>query len=207
MLHVGLTGGIGAGKSSVSAAMRQRGAHILDADRLARELLVPGSEALAAVAARFGAAILTPDGELDRAALGQRIFADADERAALDAILHPRINALEAQRAAAIGERFPEAVVVYDAALLLESGGDEGVDRVAVVDVAPERQLERATARGDRSPDQVRAIMAAQWPRDRRLRAADDVIDNDGPWAETEAQVDRLMERYRTLARLGRDPQ
>jgi dephospho-CoA kinase len=204
MLHVGLTGGIGAGKSSVSTAMRERGAHLLDADQLARELLVPGSEALAAVAAAFGRGILTGTGELDRAALARRIFADDDARATLDGILHPRINALERRRAAAIGDRIPGAVVVYDAALLLESGGQEGVDRVLVVDVSPEVQWERATARGERSPDQVRAIMAAQWPRERRLRHADDVIDNNGPWAETVAQVERLMERYRALARPAR---
>ncbi|HKL78245.1 MAG TPA: dephospho-CoA kinase [Gammaproteobacteria bacterium] len=203
MLHVGLTGGIGAGKSSVSAAMRDLGAHILDADQLARELLVPGSEALEAVAEAFGPGLLTASGELDRQELARRVFADEAARARLDAILHPRINALEARRAAALAERFPSAVVVYDAALLLESGAEAGMDRVVVVDVAPAVQWQRTLARGERSAEQIQAIMDAQWPRARRLQKADDIIDNNGPWSATGAQVAQLMERYRALARTG----
>ncbi|MFA9459349.1 dephospho-CoA kinase [Thiohalorhabdus methylotrophus] len=200
MLLVGLTGGIGSGKSSISRAFAGRGAHILDADQLAREVLAPGSEVLDEVAAELGGDILTESGDLDRARLAERIFDDSDARATLDGILHPRINELARRRAAAIGDRFPKAVVLYDAALLLESGAENLVDRVLVVDADPETQVRRAVARGDRDAGQVRAIMAAQWSRERRLRHADDRIDNDGDWAETLRQVEELMERYRRLA-------
>ncbi len=201
MLHVGLTGGIGSGKSAVARALMEKGAHLLDADQLARELLAPDSGVLDEVVAAFGREILDTQGRLDRRALADRVFADPEKRAVLDRILHPRINALERERAAAIGARFPNAVVVYEAPLLVESGAHPTVDRVAVVDVPPERQWQRAVERGDRPEEQIRAIMEAQCSREERLRFADDVIDNDGPWQETERQLDVLMEDYRELAR------
>jgi dephospho-CoA kinase len=200
MLHVGLTGGIGAGKSAVSASLRSHGAHILDADQLARELLAPGSEVLEEVVAAFGDDLLDPDGRLVRQRLAERVFADPAARARLDGILHPRINALERERAAAIAARLPEAVIVYEAPLLLESGAGREVDRILVVDLPEALQRERAIARGDRDPDQVRAIMAAQCSREERLSRAHDVIDNSGSWAATEQQIGALMERYRELA-------
>ncbi|MFB6260606.1 MAG: dephospho-CoA kinase [Thiohalorhabdaceae bacterium] len=200
MLHVGLTGGIGAGKSSVSEGFRERGAHILDADQLARDLMAPGSETLEEVADTFGRDILDDQGQLRRDRLAARAFGDDEARERLDAILHPRINALEARHAAAIGARFPGAVVIYEAPLLLESGADRNVHRILVVDLPEELQLERATARGERSPDQVRAIMAAQFNRQERLSRAHDVIDNSGPWEATERQIATLMPHYRTLA-------
>lgn len=200
MLHVGLTGGIGAGKSSVSEGFRARGAHILDADQLARDLMAPGSETLAEVADTFGRDILDDQGQLRRDRLAARVFADDAARERLDAILHPRIQALEARHAAAIGARFPGAVVIYEAPLLLESGADQNVDRVLVVDLPEELQLERATARGERSTDQVRAIMAAQFSRQERLSRAHDVIDNSGSWEATERQIATLMPHYRSLA-------
>lgn len=201
MLHVGLTGGIGSGKSTVARALVDRGAHLLDADQLARELLAPDSAVLDEVAAAFGGDILDTQGRLDRRALADRVFTDPERREVLDRILHPRINALERERAAAIGARFPKAVVVYEAPLLVESGAHRAVDRVAVVDVTPERQWQRAIERGDRPEEQIRAIMEAQCSREKRLRFADDVLDNDGPWQETERQLDVLMEEYRDLAR------
>ncbi|HKJ87606.1 MAG TPA: dephospho-CoA kinase [Gammaproteobacteria bacterium] len=200
MLLVGLTGGIGSGKTAVSRAFRERGAWVIDADQLAREVLAPGSEALDEVAETLGPDVLTPAGELDRDRLAERVFADDRARAALDGILHHRINELARRRAAAIGSRCPDAVVIYEAAVLLESGARELVDRVVVVDVDEATQLRRAVARGDRDADQVRAIMRAQWPRQRRLACADDCIDNCGPWQETERQVEELMERFRRLA-------
>jgi len=203
MLHVGLTGGIGAGKSAVGRSLRARGAHLLDADQLARELMAPGSEVLAEVEAAFGPDILAADGRLDRRRLGQRVFADPAARQRLDAILHPRINALERERAAAIAERFPHAVIVYEAPLLLESGADDGLDRILVVDVPEDLQLERALARGERSADQIRSIMEAQCSRGERLRRAHDVIDNSGAWAATEQQIDAIMASYRELAGMG----
>lgn len=201
MLHVGLTGGIGSGKSTVARALMDRGAHLLDADRLARELLAPDSVVLSEVVEAFGRDILDAQGRLDRRSLADQVFTEPEKREVLDHILHPRINALEEERAAAIGTRFPNAVVVYEAPLLVESGAHRTVDRVAVVDVTPERQWQRAIERGDRPKEQVQAIMEAQCSREERLRFADDVIDNDGPWQETERQLDALMEDYRALAR------
>ncbi|MEF8794292.1 dephospho-CoA kinase [Thiohalorhabdus sp.] len=203
MLHVGLTGGIGAGKSSVSEGFRERGAHILDADQLARELTVPGSEALAEIIEAFGRNVLDDEGGLCRGRLAERVFADAGERQRLDAILHPRINALEKDRTAVIGAHNPHALVIYEAPLLLESGADRQVERILVVDLPEELQVERAIARGNRSADQVRAIMASQCSRRERLRRAHDVIDNSGPWQATARQIDALMAHYRTLAANG----
>jgi dephospho-CoA kinase len=200
VLQVGLTGGIGAGKSAVSRYFRELGAHILDADRLARELLAPDSPVLQEVVAALGEDLLDGDGCLDRNRLAGRIFADDSVRQQLEAILHPRINALARERAAAIGHRLPHAVIIYEAPLLLESGADAWVDRVVVVDLPEALQRQRATERGERSAEQVEAIIAAQWDRQERLARADDVIDNSGPWAATAEQVEALMERYRALA-------
>lgn len=198
---MGLTGGIGAGKSAVAHRFRELGAHLLDADQLARELLAPDSEVLREVTEVLGDDLLDANGRLDRARLAERVFSEPEARRQLDAILHPRINALEAQRAAAIAARLPDAVVIYEAPLLLESGGAAQVDRIAVVDLPEQLQLERVHARGDRDPDQARAIMDAQLPRAERLQQADDVIDNSGSWNATKAQVDGLLERYREMAR------
>ena len=201
MLTAGLTGGLGSGKSAVADVLRNAGAHRIDADALARELLAPDSEVLTEVVATFGNGIVDAQGRLDRRLLGERIFANPDERAALEAILHPRINRLAQERIAAIGRRYPEAVVVYEAPLLIESGAHRWVDRVLVVDADEATQMARVQARDGRSAEQVWAMMAAQLPRDQRLAYADDVIDNNGQWHATREQAELLMERYRAQAR------
>lgn len=201
MLHVGLTGGVGAGKSAVAALFAELGAHVLDADQLSREVTAPGSEGLAAVVAAFGNGVLHAQGGLDRAALGSAVFGDNQALARLEAILHPRIRDLEQQRVRTIADESPEAVVVYEAALLLESGGDAGVDRMAVVDAPPELQWQRARARGDRGSDQIRTMLERQLSRPRRLARADDIIDNGGPWAATRARVRGLYDYYQAWAR------
>ncbi len=200
MLLVGLTGGIGSGKSGVAEVMRRYGAHILDADHLAREITSPGSPALTELVEAFGPDCLTETGELDRKRLAEITLSAPERRRLLEVILHPRINSLAQQRAGMIGEHSPGAIVIYEAALLLESGAERLVDRVVVVDLPEILQFKRASARGDRDPEQIRTMIARQWPRSKRLQYADDIIDNSGTWTKTEQQVVELMVQYRELA-------
>ncbi len=192
MPRVGLTGGIGSGKSAAAALLAGHGAVIVDADLLARQAVVPGSQGLAEIVDQFGASVLTDSGELDRAALGEIVFADPDARARLNAIVHPRVRELAAQAEQAAG---PEAVVVHVLPLLVETGQQEAFDLVVVVDVDPDRQVRRVGRRDGLSAAQVEARMAAQASREQRLAAADVVLDNNGSPEELAAQVAELWER------------
>lgn len=194
MPRVGLTGGIGSGKSAAAALLAGHGAVIVDADLLARQAVVPGSQGLAEIVDQFGASVLTDSGELDRAALGEIVFADPDARARLNAIVHPRVRELAAQAEQAAG---PEAVVVHVIPLLVETGQQEAFDLVVVVDVDPDRQVRRVGRRDGLSAAQVEARMAAQASREQRLAAADVVLDNNGSPEELAAQVAELWERLR----------
>ncbi len=177
MRRVGLTGGIGSGKSTVSRLLGKHGAIIIDADTLAREVVAAGTPGLAEVVEAFGADVVGSDGELDRAAMGRRVFDDPDARETLEAIIHPRVR----RRAAELEAMAPEdAVVVHDIALLLETGQATGFDAVIVVDTPLEVQLERLTASRGMSADEARLRVAAQASREERLAAADHVIVNDG---------------------------
>lgn len=196
MLSIGLTGGIGSGKSTVSALFARLGVPVLDTDLIARQLVEPGQPALEEIHTRFGPQVLTPDGRLDRAALRERVFADPEQRGALEGILHPRIRA--AVREAREGLSAPYCVVVIP--LLFESGQRELVDRILVVDVPEAEQVRRTRARDGLSEATVRAIMAAQVPRAVRLEGADEVISNDGDEAALEARVHELHRRYLRLA-------
>ncbi|MFJ2180588.1 dephospho-CoA kinase [Streptomyces anulatus] len=186
MLKVGLTGGIGAGKSEVSRLLVKYGAVLIDSDRIAREVVEPGTPGLAAVVEEFGPGVLTAEGTLDRPALGALVFADAGRLAALNAIVHPLVGA----RAAELERAAPEdAVVVHDVPLLTENGLAPLYDLVVVVDATAETQLERlVTLRGMTESD-ARARMAAQATRDRRRAVADLIVDNDGPLEALEPQV------------------
>lgn len=186
MLKVGLTGGIGAGKSEVSALLVGLGAVLVDADRIAREVVEPGTPGLAAVIDAFGAGILAPDGTLDRPKLGSVVFADAERLAALNAIVHPLVGArsAELERAAR-----PVSVVVHDVPLLTENGLAPLYDLVVVVDAAPATQLDRLVRLRGMTEADARARMAAQATREERLAVADLVIDNDGPVEALEPQV------------------
>lgn len=192
MPRVGLTGGIGSGKSAAAALLAGHGAVIVDADLLARQAVVPGSQGLAEIVDQFGASVLTDSGELDRAALGEIVFADPEARARLNAIVHPRVRELAAQAEQAAG---PEAVVVHVIPLLVETGQQEAFDLVVVVDVDPDRQVRRVGRRDGLSAAQVEARMAAQASREQRLAAADVVLDNNGSPEELAAQVAELWER------------
>ncbi|WP_171167722.1 dephospho-CoA kinase [Streptomyces sp. I05A-00742] len=189
MVKVGLTGGIGAGKSEVSRRLAAHGAVIIDSDRIAREVVEPGTAGLAAVVAEFGPDVLAPDGSLDRARLGSVVFADAGRLAALNAIVHPLVRARSAELEAAAA---PGAVVVHDVPLLVENGLAPLYDVVVVVDATEETRVDRLVRLRGMAPEEARARMAAQATREQRLAAADVVIANDGPVAELEARVDEV---------------
>ncbi|MFJ3085723.1 dephospho-CoA kinase [Streptomyces sp. NPDC086838] len=189
MLKVGLTGGIGAGKSEVSRLLVGHGAVLVDADRIAREVVEPGTPGLAAVVEEFGPGILTPQGTLDRPALGAIVFADPDRLAALNAIVHPLVRDRSAELEKAAG---PDSVVVHDVPLLTENGLAPLYDLVVVVDAAPETQLDRLVRLRGMTEADARARMAAQATREQRRAVADLVIDNDGP-------VEELTDRVRAV--------
>ena len=196
--RVGLTGGIGSGKSAVSALLAQHGAVVVDADRLARQVLEPGEPGLAAVVAAFGRDVVREDGTLDRAALGRRAFGDPEALARLNAITHPLI-AERTAAAFAAAERAGAPVVVHDVALLVENGLT-GYDAVVVVAARPETQLDRLVRLRGMSEADARARIAAQAPLAEKLAVATHVVDNDGSREDLERQVDAL---WRELAGAG----
>ncbi|CAG6395316.1 dephospho-CoA kinase [Streptomyces cocklensis] len=197
MLTVGLTGGIGAGKSEVARLLTSYGAILVDADRIAREVVEPGTEGLAAVVAEFGTGVLAPDGSLDRPKLGAIVFADEDRRKALNAIVHPLVGARSAELQKAAG---PEDIVLHDVPLLTENGLAPAYDLVVVVDADPATQLDRLVRLRGMTEDEARSRMAAQASRAERLAVADLVIDNDGPLDALEGQVRAVWERLRERA-------
>jgi dephospho-CoA kinase len=197
VIKVGLTGGIGSGKSEVARLLAEHGAVVIDADALAREAVAPGTSGLAAVVEEFGADVLAPDGSLDRAKLGAVVFADAAQRAKLEAIVHPYVGQRSAELMADAAE---DAVVVYDVPLLAEKQLQDGFDVVVVVDVSAETQVRRLAATRGMPEAEVRARIAAQASREERIAVADVVIDNDTDDASRESlrrQVDDLWRRLR----------
>ncbi|MEU5051841.1 dephospho-CoA kinase [Streptomyces sp. NPDC021096] len=194
MLKVGLTGGIGAGKSEVSRLLVSYGAVLVDSDKIAREVVAPGTPGLAAVVAEFGPGVLTSEGALDRPKLGAIVFADTDRLAALNAIVHPLVRARSAELESAAG---PDAVVVHDVPLLAENALAPLYDLVLVVDASTETRLDRLVRMRGMTPDEARARMAAQATREQRLAVADLVIDNDGPLEELEPRVRAVWEELR----------
>ncbi|WP_369215209.1 dephospho-CoA kinase, partial [Streptomyces flavofungini] len=170
MLKVGLTGGIGAGKSEVSRLLVASGAVLIDADKIAREVVAPGTPGLAAVVEAFGEEVLAPDGSLDRPRLGSIVFADADRLAVLNSIVHPLVGARSAELERSAAE---DAVVVHDVPLLTENGLAPLYDLVVVVDASPATQLDRLVRLRGMSEEDARARMAAQATREKRLEIAD----------------------------------
>lgn len=193
---VALTGGIASGKTAVSDHLATLGVPIVDTDKLARELVLPGEPALAAIADHFGATILQADGRLDRAALRQRIFSDPAAKRWLDALLHPLIR--QSMWAALAQSRAPYAVAVIP--LLTETGQTEGFDRIALVDVPETVQLARVMARDGVDAEAAQAALRNQATRAARLSLADDIIANDGDRATLQRAVDALHQSYLRLA-------
>ncbi|MBV9204564.1 MAG: dephospho-CoA kinase [Actinobacteria bacterium] len=204
MLRVGLTGGIGSGKSEVARRLADHGAVLIDADVAAREVVVPGSPGLARIARTFGPDVLRADGSLNRERLGEIVFSDPGLRVKLNDIVHPLVRdwMSAAERAAAQAAGPPGPIVVHDVPLLAESRGKDGFDLVVVVDVPPEVQVKRLVSQRGMAPEQARARMAAQASREQRLAVADIVIDNSGSLDDLDRRVaevwDELERRTRT---------
>ena len=193
MLRIGLTGGIGSGKSTVAARLAELGAVVIDSDQLAREVVAVGSPGLARVVERFGSGVLAPDGSLDRPGLGRLVFGDPAALADLNAIVHPLVRARsEALTAEAAGAG--AAVVVHDVPLLVENKLAAGYDRVVVVEAPLPLRLQRLAGRG-LDPDTARARIAAQASDEERRAVADIVLDNSGSVEELRAQVDAAWAR------------
>ena len=191
MLLVGLTGGIASGKSTVSAMLAERGAEVIDADQIARQVVMPGTPAWCKIREHFGPGVLHPDGQIDRQALADIVFADKGKLALLNEITHPAIFARIADRLEAHHDQ--DVVVVLDAALLIEAGLADGVDVVIVVHSPREIQVDRLTAKGVGSQD-ARNRIASQLEPEKRLARADIVIDNSGSLEDLSRQVDTLWE-------------
>lgn len=196
---VGLTGGIGAGKSAVAARLAEHGALIVDADAIARDVVAPGTGGLAEIVATFGSAVLTEDGSLDRPRLGALVFADADARARLNAIVHPLVSRRSAEIAAAAPAG---AVVVHDVPLLVENGLAPAYDVVVVVVAAEDVRIRRLRGGRGMREEEVRARMAVQATDEQRRAVADVVLDNSGSPEALHRQVDELW-RNRLAARSG----
>jgi dephospho-CoA kinase len=195
MLVLGLTGNIGTGKSTVARLFAEHGVPVIDADQVAREVVAPGTPGLAEVAARFPG-VLTPSGELDRKALADRVFSDAQERAALNAILHPRIGAEVRARLDRLAAR-GAPVAIYEAALIVENGLQHGLDGLIVVNAPIEEQIRRLRARDGMTEQQARSRLRAQLPAHEKLKAAHFVIENTGAPELLRAQVARVVDALR----------
>lgn len=190
---LGVTGGIASGKSSVAAMLGECGAALVSADQLAREAVCVGSDALSRLVAVFGPGILAADGSLDRPSLAERIFQDPQSREKLNAITHPAIARLAEERLFSLrNEEVP--LIAYEAALLFEAGATRRVDRVLVVLIEPEQQIERLCRRDSVTPAQARQRIASQWPQSGKVARADFVIDNSGSLQDTRRQVVALYD-------------
>ncbi|MCW8907450.1 MAG: dephospho-CoA kinase [Sedimenticola sp.] len=196
MLVIGLTGGIGSGKSAVTDHFARLGVPVIDADVVSRQVVEPGQPALQEIVEQFGAELLQEDGTLDRRRLRQHIFADPEAKTRLEKILHPKIRA--AMRQQLEETRAPYAILSIP--LLFETGQDKTVDRILVVDCPPEVQLRRVMMRDGSSEDEARSIIDSQSGRSQRLTAADDIIRNDGTLVELEAKVEQLHQKYLKLS-------
>lgn len=188
---IGLTGGIGSGKSTVTALLRRRGVPVLDADQIVRDLERPGAEGLRRLVEAFGPGILQPSGELDRGALGRLVFADREARRQVEAILHPLVRErMAAAQADAAARGAP--VVVHDIPLLFEARDPSGFDATVLVYAPPEVQRRRLIEQRGMTPADVDARMRAQLPMEEKRRLATYVIDNSGSLEDLEAEVDRV---------------
>ena len=196
MLKVGLTGGIGSGKSTVVKAFQAKGITVVDADQIAREVVEPGEEALNEIAKAFGAEILQADGTLDRSQLKQRIFSDPAVRHQLEKILHPRIRQRILHR---VNNAKDTAYVVADIPLLVESKYPDHFDRIIVVDCTEAQQIERVKARDNMSDEQIQSVMDSQASRQERLDVATDILDNTGSLDSLKMQIEKLHKSLLTL--------
>lgn len=201
MLIIGLTGGIGSGKTTVSQYFEKLGVPVIDADQLTRELVAPGQPALKEIVEQLGADLLTTNGKLDRPQLRERIFTHPEQRQILEAILHPRAHEVALQQLTTLRESMhPPIYVILSVPLLIESGWTDLVDRVLVVDTSPAQQQQRASQRDGLNNAHINAVIHSQADRSTRLAAADDIIHNDTDLPALQAQVATLHQQYQQLA-------
>jgi len=200
MLIVGLTGGVASGKTVVSRILREEGVYLIDADQIARELVLPHKPAWNELIRVFGKEILREDGSIHRKKLAAKVFSDPQERKLLNQILHPRIKKEMDKRTKEIGQKDPEAIIVIDAALLVELGDHREMDKLIVVTSTEEQQIERLKRRDGVNQEQARGILSSQMPLEEKLKVADFVIQNKGSIEETKR---RAKEIFRELKRIA----
>lgn len=202
MLKVGLTGGIATGKSYVLSVLRELGCEVMDADQTAREVVAPGQPAFDEIVAHFGNEIIGEDGQLNRPKLGAIIFNNAAEREKLNSIVHPKVFEAQARWMAEIENRKPSAIVIIDAALMIETGSYRRFDKVVVVHCQPEIQLERLMTRNNLTREEATARISSQMPSDEKLKVADFAINTSLGFEDTRQQVESLFETFRNLTQL-----
>ena len=200
MLIVGLTGGVASGKSTVSQVFREEGAYLIDADQIARELVQPHTPVWQELIKLFGEEILQKDGSIHRKKLAAMVFSHPEKRGLLNQLLHPRIREERRRRVREIGQRDPEAIVVIDAALLVETGDDRDMDWLVVVHASEAQQMERLEKRDGISREETRRIMDAQMPLEEKLKVADRVIRNEGSMDETRREARKVFQELKGLA-------
>jgi dephospho-CoA kinase len=203
MLRVGLTGGIASGKSTVARAFRELGAHVIDADRVARDVVLPGSVALQRIVRAFGKELLKADGSLDRAALAAIVFADAGKRRVLEGIVHPLILQEIDRQIDEIARRDPQAIVVVEAALILELVRQDEFDAIVMVWANDEQQRRRLMLRDNISAEAAARRIGAQMPLDEKRRRATFAVDNSADQAAARADAERVFTRLSEMARAG----
>ena len=199
MLIVGLTGGVASGKTAVSQVLKEEGAYIIDADRIARELVQPHKPAWNALIRAFGKEILQEDGSIHRKKLADNVFEDLKQRKLLNQILHPRIKEEMDRRTREIGQKDPEAIVVIDAPLLVELGGHRKVDQLIVVTSTRMQQIERLKERDGRSPEEALGIFSSQMPVEEKVKLANFVIRNEGSLEETKRRAKEVFKELKKV--------
>jgi len=199
MLRVGLTGGLASGKSFVGHALRDLGCHLIEADELGHQVLLPGAEAYDAVVNTFGGDILDQEGFIDRRKLGERVFGKPDELQKLSSLVHPPVVARQQRAIEEIARQDPNAIVVVEAAILVETGSYKRFDRLIVVVCSQEQQMERALKRGAYTREEVMSRLSRQLPLEEKLRVADYVIDTSGAKENTLEQVKSVYNSLRSL--------
>jgi dephospho-CoA kinase len=200
MLIVGLTGGVASGKTAISQILKEEGAYLIDADQIARELVQPHTATWNELIKVFGKEILQEDGSIHRKRLAAKVFSDPEQRNLLNQILHPRITAEMNRRVKEIGQKDPNAIVVIDAALLIELGDHREMDKVIVVTSTEKQQIERLKKRDGVDQEEAQRILFSQMPLEEKLKVADFVIQNEGSFEETRRRVKEIFQELKRIA-------